>query len=174
MNKAMLAALSDADRLQVAQTERAELDRLDEDEVIELHGRIRQARKKYAGQYRRTASQRVVEHGARGRARPQNQHAAMRAEAFEAALARVSRRLAALSAASAKQLRVDRLAAARAGAARPRVASAGGRAAQAKPTARSVTDRPRGDRSLKSAASAKRKSTTQAAGARKQARRDSR
>jgi hypothetical protein len=172
MNKAMLAALSDADRLQVAQTERAALDGLDEDEVLELHGRIRRARTKYAGQYRRTASQRVVEHGARGTARPQNQHAATRAEAFEAALARVSRRLAVLSAASAKQLRADRLAAARAGAARPRVARTGGRLAQAKP--RSVTDRPRGDRSLKSAASAKRKSTTQAAGARKQARRDSR
>ncbi|HEX3907575.1 MAG TPA: hypothetical protein VHW92_06560 [Mycobacteriales bacterium] len=52
----MLAALSDADRLQVAQTERAALDRLDEDEVLDLHGRIRRARKKYAGQYRRTAS----------------------------------------------------------------------------------------------------------------------
>jgi hypothetical protein len=69
MNASLLAALNDAERLLVAQTERAEL----------------AARNKYVGQYRRGASARVVEQGARGQAVPENQRAALKAEAFEEA-----------------------------------------------------------------------------------------
>lgn len=50
----------------------------------------------------------------RGKARPENKSAAMKAEAFEGALSRVSRRVAVLARQSAAQLRADRLAAARA------------------------------------------------------------
>ena len=56
MNASLLAALNDAERLLVAQTERAELAALDEDAAIDLEARIRRARNKYVGQYRRSAS----------------------------------------------------------------------------------------------------------------------
>ena len=56
MNKSLLAVLNDAERLLVAQTGRAELAALDEDAAIELEARIRRARNKYVGQYRRAAS----------------------------------------------------------------------------------------------------------------------
>ena len=172
MNASLLAALNDAERLLVAQTERAELAKLDEDAAIDLEARIRRARNKYVGQYRRGASARVVEHAARGRAAPENQLAALKAEAFEEALSRVSSRVAALARQSAAELRAERLAAARA--ARQAhdlgapAASAAGRPGPA------VTTEPTGDRALHSPASKKRRASTRAAGARQQAKRDSR
>ena len=83
MNASLLAVLNDAERLLVAETERAELAALDEDAAIDLEARIRRARNKYVGQYRRAASARVAEHGGRGTARAENKRAAMKAEAFE-------------------------------------------------------------------------------------------
>src|SRR5205085_9858940 len=103
MNAALLAVLNDAERLLVAQTERAELAALDEDAAIELETRIRRARNKYVGMYRRGAAAAVAEHGGRGKARPENTQAAMKAEAFEEALSRVSRRVAALARQSAAE-----------------------------------------------------------------------
>ena len=173
MNASLLAALNDAERLLVAQTERAELAALDEDAAIDLEGRIRRARNKYVSQYRRGASARVVEHGARGQARPENQLATLKAEAFEEALARVSRRVAVLARRSAAELRAERLAAARAarqalGPGAPAAVPADGRKGPA------VTGEPTGDRALHSSASKKRRASTRAAGARQQAKRDSR
>lgn len=169
MNKSMLAVLNDRERLLVAQTDRVELDRLDEEGVIALHERIRKERNRYVGQYRRAASARVVERGARGEARPRNQHAAAKAEAFEEALSRVSRRLSALSRQAAADLRAARLAAARADSAGP--AREGSSAARPR---RTVTDSPRGDRALRSPAIEKNRAGTKAAGVRRQAKRDSR
>ena len=83
MNKSLLAVLNDAERMLVGQTGRAELAALDEDAAIELETRIRRARNKYVGQYRRAAAAAVAEHGGRGKARPENTRAAMKAEAFE-------------------------------------------------------------------------------------------
>ena len=170
MNASLLAALNDAERLLVAQTERAELAALDEDAAIDLEGRIRRARNKYVGQYRRGASARVAEQGARGQARPENQRAAMKAEAFEEALARVSRRVAVLARQSAAELRAERLAAARAGrqAHGPSAPGAGPAARGEGPATRT------GDRALRSPASNKRRASTRAAGARQQAKRDNR
>ena len=173
MNASLLAALSDAERLLVAQTERAELAALDEDGAIDLETRIRRARNKYVGHYRRGASARVVEHGARGQAAPENQRAALKAEAFEEALARVSRRVAVLAQQAAAQLRAERLAAARAARQAhdpgpPGAGPADGRNGPA------VTGERTGDRALHSPASQKRRASTRAAGARQQAKRDSR
>jgi hypothetical protein len=94
MNASLLAVLNDAERLLVAETGRAELAALDEDGALELEAKIRRARNKYVGQYRRGASAAVAEHGGRGKARPENKRAAMKAEAFEEALSKVSRRAA--------------------------------------------------------------------------------
>ncbi len=173
MNASLLAVLNDAERLLVAQTERAELAKLDEDGAIELEGRIRRARNKYVGQYRRAASAAVPEHGGRGRARPENKRAAMKAEAFEEALARVSRRVASLAREAAAGLRAERLAASRA-ARQGRGPGTGGAAAPAVRRGPVVTGEATGDRALHSPATAKRRASTRAAGARRQAKRDSR
>ncbi len=113
MNATLLAALTPEERFLVSQTERDALAELDEDAVIELHQRIRRARSKYVGQYRRAAAARVPAKGSRGRAHPANDRARLRAEAFEEALARVSRRLAALAQQASRELRTERLEAAR-------------------------------------------------------------
>ena len=173
MNASLLAALNDAERLLVAQTERAELAALDEDAAIALEARIRQARNKYVGQYRRGASARVVEHGARGQAAPQNQRAALKAEAFEEALARVSRRVAVLARQAAAELRAERLAAARAARPAHRPGAPGAVPADGR-KGPAVTAERTGDRALHSPASQKRRASTRAAGARQQAKRDSR
>jgi hypothetical protein len=172
MNASLQAVLTDAERLLVAETEPSSLGPLDEDATADLHGRIRRARDKYVGQYRRAASARVAEQGGRGKARPVNTRAAMKAEAFEDALARVSRRLAVLARQSAAQLRRDRIASAQARKAgrRALVAAAGGEV----PAQRTAEGRRSDDRAPRTPDLQKRRATTRAAGARKQAKRDSR
>ena len=173
MNATLLAALNDAERLLVGQTERAELAALDEDAAIDLEARIRRARNKYVGQYRRGASARVVEHGARGQAAPENQLAALKAEAFGEALARVSRRVAALARQAAAELRAERLAAARA-ARQDRGPSGPGAVPVVGRKGPAVTEGRMGDRALHSPNAKKRVASARAAGARRQAKRDSR
>ncbi len=176
MNKSLLSALNDPERRLVAETERAALDGLDEDEVVSLHARIRRARDKYTGQYRRGASARVAEHGGRGMARPQNQRAALKAEAFEEALSRVSRRLAVLAHQAAVEVRTERLEAARAAKQAAAAIEPDGRAdtVPSGTNRRSVTERPRGDRATRAPRSKKIAASTSAEGARRQAKRDSR
>ncbi len=60
MNQRILNSMT-AERLLIAETERAALAELDEDELLDLHGRIRRART----EYRRGASQRLQRHGGR-------------------------------------------------------------------------------------------------------------
>jgi len=173
MNASLLAVLNDSERLLVAQTGQAELAGLDEDAALELEARIRRARNKYVGQYRRSASAAVAEHGGRGKARPENKRAAMKAEAFEDALSKVSRRVAALARQSAAELRAERIAAARAarqdqGPGARKAAPAAGAKGPA------VAQEPASDRALRSPVMAKRRATARASGARQQAKRDSR
>lgn len=173
MDASLLAVLNDTERLLVAQTERDELAALDEDAAIELESRIRRARNKYVGQYRRGASAAVPEHGGRGKAAPQNTRAAMKAEAFEEALARVSRRVAALARQAAAELRAERLATARA--ARQNRPPAKRAAAPARGRKGSApAGRPAGGRALRTPASQRARASSRAQGARKQARKDSR
>jgi len=64
MDASLLAVLNDAERSLAAETEPAKLAALDEDAAIELEARIRRARDKYVGQYRRAASaRRARRHG---------------------------------------------------------------------------------------------------------------
>jgi len=173
MNASLLAVLNETERLLVAQTERAELAKLDEDAAIDLETRIRRARNKYVSQYRRAASAAVAEHGGRGKALPENTRAAMKAEAFEEALARVSRRVAALARQAAAALRAERLASARAARQGHRPGAEEAPSADGGKGSR-VTTEPVGDRALRSPASMKRRAGARAAGARQQAKRDSR
>jgi len=91
MDASLRAVLSESERLLIDETDRTALAALDEDAAIELEARIRRARGKYVSQYRRSASARVAERGGRGKARPENANARAKAEAFERALAQVSR-----------------------------------------------------------------------------------
>jgi hypothetical protein len=167
VTKAQLHVLTDAEALLVLETDKSALAALDEDALVELHTRIRRARGKYVGQYRRGAAARVRDVGGRGKAKPQNQRARDKAEIFEEALSRVSGALAAAARASAAELKAERLEAARAAKANPMVGApvaAGGKAAGAS-ASRAATKAP---------ATKKRNASTLAAGARRQAKRDSR
>ncbi len=172
MNATLLAALTPDERFLVAQTERAALEELDEDAVLELHQRIRRARNKYVGQYRRGAAARVPEKGSRGRARPANKRAALRAEAFEEALARVSRRLGVLARAASRDLREERLAAARS--VRWGVSSGGAADAPGSSSGGAKGTGDRDGRSTRDPRTERRRAQTSAAGARRQAMSDDR
>lgn len=180
MKKSQLALLNDEERLLVQQTFPEALDQLDEDEVVQLHTRIRRARNKYVGKYRRQAAKRVSKHGGRGAARPKNTRAKGKAEVFEEALAAVSSRLAVLAQRSAEDLRAQRLAAARAakkGQKPPALPDdsaerAGDSAVAGKSLG--VTDGPINDQALRSPSKQARRAGTRAKGARRQAKRDAR
>jgi hypothetical protein len=176
MDKRLLARLSDAERLLVAETGRAELAALDEDGLVALHTRVRRARDKYVGQYRRGASARVPAAGGRGKGFAQNQAARDKAEAFEIALGQVSSALARAARASAAALKAERLAAAASETPRPRAATsttakraaAPARKGPAAPTrTTSGSQRP-------APSQAKKNASTRSQGARRQAKRDSR
>ena len=174
MNASLLAVLTDAERLLIAQTGRAELAALDEDAALELEARLRRAPNKFVSLYRRGASVAVIDQAGRGKARLENMRAAMKAGAFEEALSRVSRRVAVLARQSAAQLRAERLAAARAAKEgqrpEPPLAAAPAEGRQG-PV---LSGEPIGDRALRSPASARTRASTRARGARQQAKRDSR
>jgi hypothetical protein len=177
--KALLTNLTAGERDLVRETERERMAELDEDALVELHRRIRRARNKYVGLYRREAAGRVRDVGGRGAARPKNRRNAGRAEIFEDALARVSRRLALVAKQSAADLKAERLAAARADAEEARAAKAAGRAAVAvagtgPASAGAVTGSGRTPRATRPPARRKRDASSLAAGARRQAGRDSR
>ena len=172
MDASLLAVLTDAERLMVAETDRDALAMLDEDGAIALETRIRRARDKYVGQYRRGATARVSERGGRGKARPENSRARAKAEAFERALAQVSRRVAVLARQSAAELRAERLAAAKAVRQRDWPGS-GEMVPRQRRQGPDATPEPTGERALRNPASEKERAGTLAQGARRQARRDS-
>jgi hypothetical protein len=163
---ALLNTLTEAELMLIRETERDSTAGLDEDELVELHTRIRRARNKYVKLYRREASARVSTYSSRGVARPKNARNAQKAEVFEDALSRVSRELAAAARRSAAELKAERLNAAR-------------REPATGPTAPSRAARPRVARSQtprrgpsSSPAIRKRQASTMAKGARRQAKRD--
>ncbi len=168
MNKSQLAMLTDPERLLVLETTTEAMADLDEDAVAALHDRIRRARNKYTGQYRRGAAGRVAPTGGRGKAFAKNQRARDKAEVFEDALARVSRRLSVLARQSAADLKAERLAAAAA-------AKAGQKpdaAVDAPAAPRATGPKKRGDAKVRSTRTERRRADTRAQGARRQAKRD--
>jgi hypothetical protein len=168
----IIHSLTEAESALVRETQPDRIAGLDEDDLVELHGRVRRARDKYVKLYRREASARVQALGGRGFARPKNRRNADKAEVFEDALARVSRRLAAAARRSANELRAERLAAVRAerNAAPPRPATRTRARNAGRDAGRDVVDR--------SPASTpdrlRRHASTRATNARRQTRRDTR
>jgi hypothetical protein len=163
--KALVNSLNKAERRLVRETKRARLEALDEDELLSLHQRVRRARNKHAQVYRRQASAGVLEHGGRGVAQPRNRRNAEKAEVFEAALARVSAQLAVAARQRAEELKAQRLASARKDGAGPARGGSG--------TGKAAAFGSRVERAYKSLANRKRDAATLAAGARRQAQRDS-
>ena len=150
------------------ETETARLVELDEDELLALHARVRRARNKYVGLYRRQGAARVTAKAARGKARPANRTNAERAEVFELALARVSKRIDVVARAAAAELKAERLAAAAAvtsGTGPEGLAAAAVAGSGASSTRRRAT---------KTTGGVKRDASSQSAGARRQAKRDAR
>lgn len=163
MNATVLAALTPAERHLVSEADAANLATLDEDAALDLQDRLRRARNRQVGLYRRGGARKVAEKGGRGKAKQQNTQAALKAEAFEDALARVSRRVSALARESAAALKAERIAAAR-GSKAPARPSAPARSAAGAPRARTSTGTP--------VRKVKRNADTLAQGQRRQARRD--
>ncbi|WP_254549969.1 hypothetical protein [Catellatospora tritici] len=106
--------LTEAEFLLVRDTAVDQLAGLDEDELLDLHARVRRARNKYTGLYRRQGAAKVSTVGGRGKAGEKNTRNRDKAEVFEDALARVSRRLAVVARESAQALKAERLETARA------------------------------------------------------------
>ena len=183
MANAVINSLPESEWLLVKETERAALAALSEDELIELHTRVRRARGKYVKNYRRGASARVSTAGGRGKARPQNSRDRDRAEVFEDALARVSTALSSAAKRSAAELKAERIAAAQAAKAgiSPSKAAAGRTAAAAPARTASAAKAPASSTKARAGAastvtprSLKKGASSAAQGARRQAKRDSR
>ena len=106
--------LTQAETALVDSTSPQRLRNLSLDEVGSLYDRVRKERDKYRTLHRRQASAQVTKDHSRGTAAAKNQGTSAKYEIFEEALARVSRREAALAQDSAEELRAQRLEAARA------------------------------------------------------------
>ncbi|HWJ54454.1 MAG TPA: hypothetical protein VNT24_13850 [Propionibacteriaceae bacterium] len=167
MTQALLNSLTEKERQLIAETEPDALTDLDEDALLEVHARIRRARTKYVKVYRRQASAGVVAHGGRGFSYPKNQRDRDKAEVFELALARVSKRVDVVARQAAAELRAERLAAARASRGR-------GPASRPGPATDAVPDDTSRRRPVKTTGGLKKDASTRAQGARRQAKRDSR
>jgi hypothetical protein len=165
MKKRVLNSLTELERNLVAETEKQAMAELDEDALLELHTRIRRARTKYVKLYRRQASAQVETQGGRGKAYPKNQRNRDKAEIFELALARVSRRVEVLAKRSAAELKAERLAAAQ-----RRGSGPGADGTGSGPDQKAA----RRAQATKTTGGKKRDASTRAKGARRQAKRDSR
>lgn len=160
--------LTDTQADLVRETEPKRMEKLDEDELLELHTRVRRARSKYVKLYRQTGASRVGMKGARGHARPGNAANAAKAEVFELALARVSARVDVVARAAAEELKAERLAAAA-----PAPGSTGPGSGAAGGGAKATGTSPR-RRATKTTGGMKRDASSRAKGAARQAKKDSR
>lgn len=110
MNQRLRAMMNESEQQLLRESAPRRLAKLDEDELLALHTRVRRARTKYATSYRRRAGAQVRAKRARAGASAGNSRTRHKAEAFEEALAVVSRRLAVVAGRSAAMLRAERLA----------------------------------------------------------------
>ena len=160
-----LWVLKDSERDLMRELEPARIQVLDEDALLKLHKRVRRARNKHVTNYRRRASKNVADAGGRGAAAPKGAKSRLRAEAFEEALAIVSDRLATVAHEQAETLKAERLARAQANRSTgPESAKSGTPAGAGGGIARSHS---------KTTGGIKRDASSQAQGAQRQAKRDS-
>jgi hypothetical protein len=175
MDNAIWGMLNDAEKELLRSVEPSALTDLDEDDLAALHDRVRRARNKYSKLYRRRAAAEVTEAGARAKGHDRHLRTAIKAEAFEEALARVSRLLAQKAKASADEIRRERIAMARAprsGGAAPATPTAGKATGKAAAAPAKGSGRPAPKAKAKTPVSKKTTASNRASTARTQARRD--
>ena len=110
MNRTYLKHLTASETELLLQAEPQRLVELDEDELGDLHQRMRRASRKYRTLHRRQAAAQVADDRSRGKASAKNERTAVKAEAFEVALAQVSTALGKAARASAREIKAERLA----------------------------------------------------------------
>ncbi|SHJ57376.1 hypothetical protein SAMN02745244_02800 [Tessaracoccus bendigoensis DSM 12906] len=161
-----LWVLKDSELDLIRELEPKRLEKLDEDELLALHKRVRRARNKHQKNYRRGGAKNVAAGGGRGAAAKKGAKSRLRAEAFEEALGIVSDRLAFVAHAQAEQLKAERLARAQAdGGTGPDVSRSGSGGGDRKGRARTHE---------KTSGGKKRDASSKAQGAKRQAKRDNR
>lgn len=168
-------ALTAPEQRLVDQAHPGELGQLDEYDAVELEGRLRRLRDKYTTRYRRTARADIAENRSRRQDRAGDTRDLEKAEMFSHALTVVSRRVAAICRDSERQLREERIAAARAATGTRPATVPRQRHPSGPPRAIAEADRqPESAAVLRAPVTKKRWASTAALGARNQARRDSR
>jgi hypothetical protein len=140
---------------------------MSEDELDDLLTLVRRARNKYTKLYRRQSADLVAASSSRQGTSTSNQRTKRKAEIFEDTLARAAQSLAAAARATAKELKRERIDAARAAKGTPAIARTGSPVAASTPAG--VSRKAKGPNTSPS-----RRASTKAAGARTQAARDSR
>jgi hypothetical protein len=160
-----LWVLKDAELDLIRELEPERLAELDEEGLLALHKRVRKARNKHVTRYRRKAAERIEESGGRGAAAPSSDKARLRAAVFEEALSQVSAELARVAHEEAEALKDERIARAREG--------RGTGPESAPSTAGGVGSAGRAREHQKTSGGTKRDASSQAQGAKRQAKRDS-
>jgi hypothetical protein len=110
VNLTIVKTLTKGERSLIMDTRPKKLAGLSEDQLLDLHGRVRRGRNKYKKNFRQGAAKGVKAKGSRAVATKERRADAQRREVFEEALARVSERLAKAARRSADELRTKRLA----------------------------------------------------------------
>lgn len=180
MAKATRANLTSTEFELVLETERKNLDTLDEDGLDELLTRVRRARTKYTKLHRAEVAHQVPVKGGRGSASGAPRRSADKTEIFEEALARVSAALAKAARASAAELKAQRLAAAAGTRTQRPTRPATGTATSAKAprakatTAKASPAKARSKVGSRAPVATKTVASSRAQGARRQAKRDAR
>jgi len=180
MNPSVRAMLNEQEQELLRSVAPAKLRKLDEDELIELHGRIRRARTKYIKMHRRRGTDQVRSDRSRTRASGAVSATAMKAEAFEEALSAVSERLARVAASAAKDLKRERLTAAAAATGSPHRTKPASKSTKSKATSKRTASRSAAKKAAATRSRTpapidkKRSSATRAATKRSQTRRDTR
>jgi len=113
MNKSDLALFSKKEQELLVETESDRLDKLNEDDLVDLLGRTRRARNKYSDLHRRQGARTVRTTGSRAAAGQSNERTARQGEIFEDAVSRVARYVSREARASSNHLKEQRLAAAK-------------------------------------------------------------
>jgi hypothetical protein len=168
VNPTELHLFSSKEQTLLVATEPARLAELSEDDLDDLLTLVRRARNKYTKLYRRQSADLVAASSSRRGTSTSNQRTKRKAEIFEDALARVARSLAVAASATAKELKRERLDAAKAAKGTPAVAQAASRGG-ASATPAGTSRRAKGPNTSPS-----RQASTKAKGARSQAKRDGR
>jgi hypothetical protein len=120
MNKSDLALFSKKEQELLVETETQRLDKLNEDDLVDLLSRTRRARNKYSDLHRRQGKRTVRKAGARAATEGANERTGRKGEIFEDAVSRVARYVSREARASSNHLKEQRLAAAKSAKKKPR------------------------------------------------------